>query len=147
MATGNEKIAGIAAAPRVQDGAAAEANREIHTTKDPETQEDAEKEQYEDIASIHRTESQNSHLPLSKARTIAMVVTLTGAAFLNTLSVQASVIILPVIGKDLGIPAPRQQWIVSSYSLAFGCFLVLWGRLADVYGKRCVRASTHLNEY
>ncbi|KAG9749432.1 drug resistance protein, partial [Aureobasidium melanogenum] len=30
----------------------------------------------------------------------------------------------------------RQQWIVSAYSLSFGCFLLLWGKLADVYGKR-----------
>ena len=87
-------------------------------------------------ASINPTASSNSELPLSKARTIALVVTLTGAAFLNTLSVQASVIVLPTIGEDLSIPSAKQQWIVSSYSLSFGCFLVLWGRLADVYGKR-----------
>ena len=76
--------------------------------------------------------------PSSKARNIALVITLTGAAFLNTLSVEACVIILPTIGESLDIPAARQQWIVSSYSLTFGCFLLLWGRLADVYGKRLI---------
>ncbi|TKA82000.1 hypothetical protein B0A55_01717 [Friedmanniomyces simplex] len=75
---------------------------------------------------------------MSKARTIALVITLTGAAFLNTLSVQTAVIVLPTIGRDLHIPAARQQWIVSAYSLASGCFLMLWGRLADVYGKRLI---------
>ena len=55
---------------------------------------------------------------------------------MNTLTVQAVVIVLPTIGKALDIPAARQQWIVSAYSLSFGCFLLLWGRLADVYGKR-----------
>jgi MFS family permease len=97
----------------------------------------------------------SSQPTLSKARTIALVVTLTGvssrqkaitfeivvvdaeqAAFLNTLTVQAVVIVLPSIGKALDIPVARQQWIVSAYSLSFGCFLLLWGRLADVYGKR-----------
>jgi MFS family permease len=97
----------------------------------------------------------SSQPPLSRARTIALVVTLTGvssrhdaltlrttiadtkqAAFLNTLTVQAVVIVLPSIGKALDIPVARQQWIVSAYSLSFGCFLLLWGRLADVYGKR-----------
>lgn len=78
----------------------------------------------------------NQTLPLSKARKIALVVTVTGAALMNTMSVQAAVIILPTIGRDLNIPSARQQWIVSSYALAFGCFLLLWGRLADVYGKR-----------
>ncbi|KKY31086.1 putative drug resistance protein [Diaporthe ampelina] len=53
-----------------------------------------------------------------------------------TLSGQAVVIILPTIGRDIGIPDSRQQWIVSAYALAFGCFLLLWGRIADLYGKR-----------
>lgn len=48
------------------------------------------------------------------------------------------VIILPTIGRDLSIPDSRQQWIVSAYSLVFGCFLLLWGRVADLYGKRVI---------
>ncbi|KAF2706162.1 drug resistance protein, partial [Pleomassaria siparia CBS 279.74] len=82
--------------------------------------------------------SQRGDLPFSKARCIALVLTLAGAAFLNTLGVQAAVIILPTIGRALDIPASRQQWIVSAYNLTFGCFLLLWGRLADVYGKRLI---------
>ena len=78
-----------------------------------------------DLPDLEPVESRTSQLPLSKARTIALVVTLTGAAFLNTLSVQASVIILPTIGRELDIAPAGQQWIVSSYSLAFGCFLLL----------------------
>lgn len=46
------------------------------------------------------------------------------------------VIILPTIGADLSIPDSRQQWIVSAYSLTFGCFLLVWGRIADLYGKK-----------
>ena len=76
--------------------------------------------------------------PLSTTHAIGLVITLTGAAFLNTFSTQAAVIILPTIGKDLHIPAARQQWVISAYALAFGCFLLLWGRLADVYSKRLV---------
>ena len=57
---------------------------------------------------------------------------------LQTLSAQCVVIILPTIGRDLGVPGARLQWIVSSYSLAFGCFLLLWGRVADIYGKRLI---------
>ncbi|KAK4221809.1 aminotriazole resistance protein [Podospora fimiseda] len=80
----------------------------------------------------------NSELPLSKGRCIALVATVTGASFLNTLSGQAVVIILPTIGRDLGIPDSRLQWIVSAYALTFGCFLLLWGRIADIYGKRII---------
>ncbi|TDZ20832.1 Drug resistance protein [Colletotrichum orbiculare MAFF 240422] len=77
-------------------------------------------------------------LTLSKAHSIALVATATGACFMNTLSIQAVVIILPVIGRDLNIPENRLQWIVSAYSLTFGCFLLLWGRIADIYGKRFI---------
>ncbi|KAK1970909.1 major facilitator superfamily transporter [Colletotrichum sublineola] len=75
---------------------------------------------------------------MSKARSIALVTTVSGASFMNTLSVQAVVIILPTIGRDIGIPESRLQWIVSAYSLAFGCFLLLWGRIADIYDKRII---------
>ncbi|CAN8103232.1 unnamed protein product [Discula destructiva] len=77
-------------------------------------------------------------LTLSKARAIALVATVTGASFLNTLSGQSVVIILPSMGRDLAIPDSRQQWIVSAYSLTFGCFLLFWGRIADLYGKRLI---------
>ncbi|KAM3434790.1 hypothetical protein NHJ13734_005857 [Beauveria thailandica] len=76
--------------------------------------------------------------PLSRGRAIALVITLTGAAFINTLSAQAVVIILPAMGKTLNIPDSRLQWIVSAYSLTFGCFLLLWGRIADIFGKRFI---------
>ncbi|KAK1022450.1 hypothetical protein LTR33_018241, partial [Friedmanniomyces endolithicus] len=49
-------------------------------------------EKNENGVAIHPTTSHGSQLPMSKARTIALVITLTGAAFLNTLSVQAAVI-------------------------------------------------------
>jgi MFS family permease len=46
------------------------------------------------------------------------------------------VIIMPTIGQDRGIPETRLQWIISAYALTFGCFLLFWGRVADIYGKR-----------
>jgi MFS family permease len=46
------------------------------------------------------------------------------------------VIILPEISHDLNIPETRQQWVVSAYALTAGGFLLIMGKLADVYGKR-----------
>ncbi|PHH91117.1 hypothetical protein CDD83_1598 [Cordyceps sp. RAO-2017] len=77
-------------------------------------------------------------LSLSRARSIALVATVAGGSFLNTASIQSVVIILPSIGRELSVPNSRQQWIVSSYSLAFSCFLLFWGRVADIYGKRLI---------
>jgi MFS family permease len=111
-------------------------SKEAHSRIDPGTLDgDLEKA---NGTPVERTVTTGSQMPISKARAIALVITLTGAAFLNTLSNQAVVIILPTIGRDLDIPAARQQWIVSAYSLTFGCFLLLWGRIADVIGKKKV---------
>ncbi|GAB7331259.1 hypothetical protein MBLNU13_g02717t1 [Cladosporium sp. NU13] len=111
-------------------------SKEAHSRIDPGTLDgDLEKA---DGTPVERTVTTGSQMPMSKARAIALVITLTGAAFLNTLSNQAVVIILPTIGRDLDIPAARQQWVVSAYSLTFGCFLLLWGRIADVIGKKKV---------
>lgn len=119
----------------IEDGASRH-SKEAHTRIDPEPIDgDLEKA---DGTPAERTVTTGSQMPMSKARAIALVITLTGAAFLNTLSNQAVVIILPTIGHDLDIPAARQQWIVSAYSLTFGCFLLLWGRIADVIGKKKV---------
>ncbi|KAF8533386.1 major facilitator superfamily domain-containing protein [Trichophaea hybrida] len=75
-------------------------------------------------------------MPVARAAVLAF--TLMGAAFLNTLSVQAMVIAMPSIGEALHMPESRYQWIISSYSLTFGCFLLLWGKVGDIYGKRLV---------
>lgn len=119
----------------VEDGTSRH-SKEAHAQIDPESL-DGDLERADD-APAERTVTTSSQMPMSKARAIALVITLTGAAFLNTLSNQAVVIILPTIGRDLDIPAARQQWIVSAYSLTFGCFLLLWGRIADVIGKKKV---------
>lgn len=90
---------------------------------------------------VSHTDTSSSNapgLPFSRARCVALVASIAAAPFLSTMSVQATVIILPTIGEALGVPTSRQQWIVSAYNLTFGCFLLLWGRLADVYGKRMI---------
>jgi len=43
---------------------------------------------------------------------------------------------LPEIGFRLGFSAQQLQWVVSAYSVAFGGFLLLGGRAADLLGKR-----------
>ena len=45
-------------------------------------------------------------------------------------------IALPYIGEDLNIDDANLTWIVTGYALAFGGFLLLGGRLGDLYGRR-----------
>jgi EmrB/QacA subfamily drug resistance transporter len=43
---------------------------------------------------------------------------------------------LPSIQTDLGFSAENLQWVVTGYSLTFGGFLLLGGRLGDLLGRR-----------
>src|SRR5918993_1250092 len=45
-------------------------------------------------------------------------------------------IALPAVTADLGISAATQQWIVTAYTLTFGGFLLLGGRIADFWGRK-----------
>ena len=43
---------------------------------------------------------------------------------------------LPTIGRKLHMPESSLQWVVTGYALAFGGFLLLGGRAADLLGRR-----------
>lgn len=45
-------------------------------------------------------------------------------------------IALPSVREDLGISQASQQWIVTAYTLTFGGFLLLGGRVADFWGRK-----------
>src|SRR3954466_6657860 len=45
-------------------------------------------------------------------------------------------IALPAVSADLGISPATQQWIVTAYTLTFGGFLLLGGRIADFWGRK-----------
>ncbi len=65
-----------------------------------------------------------------------MLVTVCGAFFLDALDNIMVGIALPPIQAAFGMSADAAQWVVSSYVLAFGGFLLLGGRLADKVGRR-----------
>ena len=43
---------------------------------------------------------------------------------------------LPAIQKAFDFSAADLQWVITAYTLAFGGFLLLGGRAADLYGRR-----------
>ncbi|MEV0273890.1 MFS transporter [Hamadaea sp. NPDC050747] len=45
-------------------------------------------------------------------------------------------IALPQAQADLGISDPDRQWVVTAYTLTFGGFLLLGGRIADYWGRK-----------
>ena len=60
------------------------------------------------------------------------------AFFMVVLDVSIVNVALPSIATDLELSQSTLQWIVTGYSLAFGGFLLLGGRAADVFGRRKV---------
>jgi EmrB/QacA subfamily drug resistance transporter len=60
------------------------------------------------------------------------------AFFMVVLDVAIVNVALPSIQTDLEISQDTLQWIVTAYSLAFGGFLLLGGRAADLFGRRRV---------
>ncbi|HNH86536.1 MAG TPA: MFS transporter, partial [Solirubrobacterales bacterium] len=63
-----------------------------------------------------------------------MVLALT--QFIVVIDASITNVALPSIGKALDIDEKSLSWVVNSYTLVFGGFLLLGGRLADFLGRR-----------
>ena len=71
-------------------------------------------------------------------RALALLLVLCGAAFLEGIDIAMFGIALPVIRADLGLATGELQWVVSAYILGYGGFMLLGGRVADLFGRRRV---------
>ncbi len=60
------------------------------------------------------------------------------AQFMAVLDLTIVNVALPHIQRDLHFSAGGLQWIVSAYTLLFGGFLLLGGRMADLLGRRAL---------
>src|ERR687890_1867784 len=56
--------------------------------------------------------------------------------FVDVLDINAVIVALHSIGQDLGFSQAGLQWVVSAYVLFFAGFLLLSGRVADLWGRR-----------
>jgi EmrB/QacA subfamily drug resistance transporter len=56
--------------------------------------------------------------------------------FMVVLDIAIVNVALPSIQADLGFSQQNLQWVLSAYALAFGGFLLLGGRTADLLGRR-----------
>jgi EmrB/QacA subfamily drug resistance transporter len=65
----------------------------------------------------------------------ALLFSLSMAQFMVVLDFTIVNVALPSIQRELHVATTTLQWVVSGYAVAFGGFLLLGGRLADVYGR------------
>ncbi|SEH01185.1 drug resistance transporter, EmrB/QacA subfamily [Nonomuraea solani] len=68
---------------------------------------------------------------------IALLV-FSGVILLDGLENSMIAVSLPEIQRELGMSAATAQWLMGAYILAFGGFLLLGGRFADLFGRRRV---------
>ncbi|MGH9121905.1 MAG: MFS transporter, partial [Acidimicrobiales bacterium] len=67
---------------------------------------------------------------------LAALLLLTSVELVVFLDVSIVNVALPSIAKDLKVSSSNLQWVVTAYQLALGGFLLLGGRLADLFGRR-----------
>jgi EmrB/QacA subfamily drug resistance transporter len=58
------------------------------------------------------------------------------AQFMVVLDVSVVNVALSAIKTDLGFSETGLQWVITAYAIVFGGFLLLGGRLGDLYGRR-----------
>jgi len=68
-------------------------------------------------------------------RILAVVAT---AFFMTILDIAIVNVALPSIARSLNFSRENLQWVITAYSIAFGGFLLLAGRAADLLGRRRV---------
>ncbi|GAB3536990.1 MFS transporter [Phytohabitans suffuscus] len=76
--------------------------------------------------------------PVRPAHAGALLATIFSVQFLVALDVALLNIALPDIQSDLDFTANGLQWVVSAYLLTFAGFMLLGGRLGDLWGRRGV---------
>ena len=65
-----------------------------------------------------------------------ILIVLALAQFMVVLDVSVVNVALPAIQRAFHMTESNLQWVVTAYTLAFGGFLLLGGRAADLYGRR-----------
>ncbi|ORX35315.1 major facilitator superfamily domain-containing protein [Kockovaella imperatae] len=86
--------------------------------------------------------SEEAQIPrMSNARIVLLGVAMGSTYFLGTATSTATTIMIPRMASDLRVSELDAQWIVSAYTLAYGCGLLFAGRLADMYGRKLLFIS------
>jgi MFS family permease len=74
--------------------------------------------------------------PRLSTRDKLVLFVLCAAQFMVALDFSVLNVALPVLGADLGMSRWALQWAVTAFALPSGGFLLLFGRIGDLYGRR-----------
>ncbi|MFE7892079.1 MFS transporter [Streptomyces sp. NPDC057412] len=74
--------------------------------------------------------------PRMSRRDKLVLFVLCAAQFMVALDFSVLNVALPVLGADLGMDRSALQWAVTAFALPSGGFLLLFGRIGDLFGRR-----------
>ncbi|MFF6881939.1 MFS transporter [Streptomyces sp. NPDC012421] len=74
--------------------------------------------------------------PALTGRARLVLFVLCAAQFIVALDFSVLNVALPVLGADLGLDRSALQWAVTAFALPSGGFLLLFGRIGDLYGRK-----------
>ncbi len=81
------------------------------------------------------TQTHSPSLDTSRAKNFALVL-LAMTQFVIVIDASIVNVALPSIGSHLHVARADLSWVINAYTLTFGGFLLLGGRLADLLGRR-----------
>ena len=90
----------------------------------------------ETYPSAFSPEQEGEASSLASRRGVAILILLSLVQFMDVLDASILNIALPSIKDDLGFSQQSLQWVINGYILAYGGFLLLGGRMADLLGRR-----------
>ncbi|KAL4901593.1 hypothetical protein BDW74DRAFT_71365 [Aspergillus multicolor] len=92
------------------------------------------------MESLQLTKRVSSVEEMSKTREVLFVTIICMTQLLNQASLGQTLSILHIIGSSFGITdAAELSWLIAGYSLTVGTFILIFGRMGDVFGyKRLV---------
>ncbi|GAA3059642.1 MFS transporter [Streptomyces roseofulvus] len=74
--------------------------------------------------------------PALTGRARLVLFVLCAAQFIVALDFSVLNVALPVLGADVGLDRSALQWAVTAFALPSGGFLLLFGRIGDLYGRK-----------
>ncbi|MFI8340513.1 MFS transporter [Streptomyces sp. NPDC085639] len=83
---------------------------------------------------MSKTSSPDSLRMTGKQKAILLV--LLGAQFMFAVDFSILTVALPKIGDDLGFGIDSLQWVVSAFALTAAGFMLLFGRIGDIIGRK-----------
>jgi EmrB/QacA subfamily drug resistance transporter len=75
-------------------------------------------------------------MQLTRLRKWLILINISISIFMATLDGSIVNIALPTMAEKLSSSISSIQWVVNSYLLAISVLLLVWGRMADIYGKK-----------